>query len=137
MQVTIYEDIMLFTAPSLLLSVYTGSEVHSVSAGFSLPWINPSSVQTWPLILLPSTAKVKTSGAATPFIHMFSEQLYTYFTKKDKYVWYFKVRISSLSPKAGYSDWEHPYFFRISPYPRQMLWKLILGHDDFFQFSST
>ena len=137
MHVTIYEDIMLFTAPSLLLSVHTGCEVHSVGAGVSLPWINPSSVQTWPLILLPSTAKVKTSGAATPFIHMFSEQLYTYFTKEDKYACYFKARISSLSPKAGYSDWEHPYFFRISPNPRQMLWKLILGHDDFFQFSST
>jgi len=55
-------------------------------------------------MLLPTTTEAKTSGAATPFFHMFSEQLKTYFTEKDKYACYFKFRISSLRTKARYPE---------------------------------
>jgi hypothetical protein len=41
LHVTIYEDIMLWTAPLLLMSVHTGSDVHSVGNGVSLPLRNP------------------------------------------------------------------------------------------------
>ena len=125
---------MLLTTPSLLLSVHTGNDVHSAAAGVSLTWSNAARAWTWPLVLRPSTAEIKTSEATHPFIHIFQNNFKFTFQKKKK--------INSLAiGRSGFQVFASKtailtdsilIFFRSF---RQMLWKLIVCHGWFLPIS--